>query len=216
MIYEQMLDGLRAKLADTMSPKRYRHTVEVERMVTRLGELYAPDKLCVLRAAALLHDITKEYSNDRQILICAQKELSVSRTDLYAPKTFHARTAAALIAELYPDFADDEVISCVRWHTTGRAGMTLCEQLVYLADYIDLSRTFEDCVRLREYFFDAEPERMTKEERLAHLERTLILSFDMTMSALLEEGTPISPDTSDARNELVCRHLAEHARTENK
>ena len=209
MITEQALARLREELEGSMSPKRLRHTLAVEQMVIRLGELYAPDQLPTLRAAALLHDITKEYSNDRQIMICAQKELSVSRNDLFAPKTFHARTAAALIGERYGEFAEDGVISCVRWHTTGRAGMTLCEQLVYLADYIDLSRTFEDCVRLREFFFSAKPEQMSREERLRHLRDTLILSFDMTITALLSEGVPISPDTIDARNELVCARLAE-------
>lgn len=209
MITESMLDSLRKKIADGMSEKRFRHTAEVEKMVVRLGELYTPEKISTLRAAALLHDITKEYSNDRQLLICAQKGLPVSRQELYAPKTFHARTAAALIPEMYPEFAEDEVISCVRWHTTGRAGMTLCEQLVYLADYIDLSRTFEDCVRLRHTFFDKHPEGMEKAERLSHLRNTLILSFDMTIGALLEEGTPVSPDSFEARNELVCLKLAE-------
>ena len=208
MITESMLDELRSSLEGAMSPKRYRHTVEVEKMVTRLGELYAPEKIPMLRGAALLHDITKEYSKDRQLLLCAKYALTVSREDLFAPKTFHARTAAALIPEQYPDFADEELIRCVRYHTTGRRGMTLCEQLVYLADYIDLSRTFEDCVRLRNFFFDAHPEEMGEEERLAHLRRTMILSFDMTIGALLSEGAPISPDSFEARNELTVMELS--------
>ena len=208
MITEQMLDALREQIASEMSEKRFRHTAEVEKMVTLLGELYAPEKIPTLRAAALLHDITKEYSNDRQLWILAQKGLSVSRQDLCAPKTFHARTAAALIGELYPEFADEEVISSVRWHTTGRADMTLCEQLVYLADYIDLSRTFADCVKLRNFFFEACPEKMDAQERLAHLRDTLILSFDMTISSLLEDGVPVSGDSFEARNHLICERLA--------
>ena len=87
--------------------------------------------------------------------------------------------------------------------------MTLVEQLVYLADYIDMSRTFEDCVRLREFFFSAKPEQMDEQARRRHLRDTMILSFDMTFAALLAEGTPISPDSTDARNELVCARLAE-------
>lgn len=212
MITHQMLDELRAKVSAGMSEKRFRHTAEVESMVARLGALYAPEQIPMLRAAALLHDITKEYSTDRQVLILAEKNLPVSRNDLYAPKTFHARTAAALIPELYPDFADAEIVSCVRWHTTGRADMSLCEQLVYLADYIDLSRTFADCVRLRNFFFDAEPESMDMDTRLAHLRDTLILSFDMTIRALMEDGVPVSPDSFEARNALICRRLAEQSR----
>lgn len=208
MISEEMLDALRADIASKMSEKRFFHTAEVEKMAARLGALYVPDKIMLLRAAALLHDITKEYKTDRQVLICAQKGLEVTKLDLCAPKTFHARTAAALIPELYPDLADGEIIDCVRWHTTGRVVMTLCEKLIYLADYIDMSRTFEDCVRLRDFFFDKEPEKMDMRARLEHLDDTIIMSYDMTMRGLLEDGTPISADTCEARNELVCQKMA--------
>ena len=204
-ITEQMLDNLRERISTGMSEKRFRHTAEVEKMVVRLAELYAPEHIFELRAAALLHDITKEYSKIKQIEICARYGLEVTECDLGAPKTFHARTAAALIPDEYPEFDIGEVVSCVRFHTTGHTGMTLCEQLVYLADYIDMSRTFPDCVALRDYFFDAKPENMTKEERLIHLKKTLLMSFDMTVRGLLDDGAPISVDTMNARNELICQ-----------
>lgn len=202
-ITESMLNALREEIRSSMSEKRFRHTAEVEKMAIRLGELYAPHKIPMLRGAALLHDLTKEYSKDHHLMICAQKNIPLTKEDVHAPKTLHARTAEALIPDRFPAFASEELLSCVRWHTTGRRGMTLCEKLIYLADYIDLSRTFEDCVRLREYFFSANPEAMGEEERLAHLRNTLILSFDMTVRGLLEEGAPVSPDTMDARNQLI-------------
>lgn len=207
MITEEMLDRLREELRGKMSEKRFRHTAEVERMVIRLGELYLPDRIPMLRGAALLHDITKERSAEEQLVLVAREGLTVTKCDLHAPKTFHARTAAVMIREQYPQFADEELISCVRWHTTGRAEMTLSEKLVYLADYIDESRSFPDCVRLRNYFWDARPEQMTEEDRLTHLRRTLILSFEMTVRSLLGEGAPISPDTFEARNALVIEEL---------
>ncbi len=208
MITEEMLDALRADVAGSMSEKRFHHTAEVERMVARLAALYLPQKERMLRAAALLHDITKEYTTADQLRLCAVHELVVTENDLGAPKTFHARTAAAEIPHRYPDFGDEEIVRCVRYHTTGRQGMTLEEKLVYLADYIDLSRTFPDCVTLRNAFFEAEPERMSMEQRLGHLDNVLILSLDMTIRALLEEGTPISPDTFEARNDLITRRAS--------
>ena len=204
MITEKMLDALRADIRERMSPKRLRHTLEVEKMAAYLADLYAPECANELRAAALLHDITKEYSTDYHLKICAERDVPLKADALYAPKTLHAITAAALIPELYAEFATSEIIGCVRWHTTGRADMTLCEKLIYLADYIDMSRTFEDCVKLRQAFMEAEPERMDREERLSHLRRILILSYDMTVRALIEDGTPISTDTVEARNRLVC------------
>lgn len=204
MITEEMLDSLRARVAASMSEKRFRHTAEVEKMTVRLGELYLPSEIMKLRAAALLHDITKEYTVEEQCGILRAHGKSVTEFDRHAPKTLHARTAALLIPEQYPEFADPEIVFCVRWHTTGRTGMSLAAKLVYLADYIDMSRTFSDCVALRNFFFGGEPERMDADARLAHLRETLILSFDMTVRALVEEGKPISVDTAHARNELIC------------
>ena len=172
-------------------------------MAARLGEIYLPEKINTLRAAALLHDVTKEYSTDMQLKLCAEYDIELGEVDLYAPKTLHARTGAAVAAREYAELVTDEVVGCIKWHTTGRAEMTLCEKLVYLADYIDMSRKFDDCVKLREYFFSAEPESMTAEQRLAHLDDTLLLSYDMTIEGLLEKKTPISPDTVAARNEIA-------------
>ena len=202
-ITEQMLKELRGRVTENMSQKRATHTLEVEKMAVRLCELFCPEKTDKMRAAALLHDITKEYTLDGQLEVCEKYGLPVSERDVFSPKTFHARTAAAIIPDRYPEFADEEIISAVRYHTTGREGMTLTEKIIYLADYIDMSRTFEDCVRLREYFFDAEPEKMSKSELLRHLDSMLILSYDMTVSGLMFDGLPISEETFKARNELV-------------
>ena len=172
-------------------------------MAERIGRIYAPDKLYILRAAALLHDITKEYSANLQLKICAEYNISLTEGDVYAAKTLHARTAAALIPERYPNFAIPEVVSAVRWHTTGRAQMTVSEKIIYLADYIDMSRKFSDCVELRDYFFSKDASKMSEDERMAHLDDTLLISLDMTIRGLLEKGAPIADATIGARNELA-------------
>ena len=206
MIEVSLIEKLRRDVeCAEMSEKRRAHTLAVEKMAVRIGEIYAPDKLGVLSAAALLHDITKEYSTERQIEICRAHGYEPRDIDIFAPKTFHARTAAMLIPELYPELADSEVVSAVRWHTTGRAGMTLIEKLIFLADYIDDSRSFEDCVALRRMFFDADLQNMTERERLSHLDAVLTAAYRMTISALVSESSCINPDTLEAYNELVCR-----------
>lgn len=202
------LDSLRESLATLMSPKRYEHTCAVERMVVRLGELYCPERIPELRAAALLHDLTKEESLEKQLQLCREFGIMVRPEDRLAPKTFHAKTAAEWIKRDFPEYATDTVVLAVRWHTTGHADMTLCEKLLYLADYIDDSRKFPDCVRLRDYFFGARPESMNETDRRAHLRDTLILSYDMTMRNLLAEGVTISLDTLEARNSLIADRQA--------
>ena len=204
---EEMINKLREAVRLSMSEKRAFHTLAVERMAARLGEIYAPEKISVLRVAALLHDITKELSTEEHIKLCSEYGISLDDNDILAPKTLHARTAAAKIERDFAEYADSDVISAVRWHTTGRAGMSICDKLIYLADYIDDSRKFEDCVKLREFFFDFDFQAADETAKLAHLRDTLIYSYDMTISALLDSGAPIAKDTFDARNELVCEKL---------
>jgi len=207
IITDDMLDVLREKAVEGMSDKRRIHTLAVEQMALRLGAIYAPEKINILRAAALLHDVTKEIKLQGQLELCDKYGIEVSENDKLAPKTFHAKTAAKVIEDRYSEYAHDDVVSAVRWHTTGREGMSICEKIIYLADYIDDSRKFPDCVKLREYFWGKDIASMNENERQSHLRDTLILSYDMTISNLLDENSPVAKDTFDARNELICERL---------
>ncbi len=202
-ITEKMLNLLREEVKGSMSPKRFAHTAAVEEMVARLCALYCPEYTLHLRAAALLHDLTKELTPEAQEALCGAYDIPVDDLQRLSPKTYHAKTAAARILRDFSEFADPIIINAVRWHTTGRAEMTLTEKLLYLADYIDDSRTFSSCVLLRRYFFGAEPELMTSEERERHLRATLLLSYEFTLKDLLADGAPIDEDTIRARNELL-------------
>ena len=81
--------------------------------------------------------------------------------------------------------------------------MTIAEKIIYLADYIDMSRKFEDCVVLRNYFFDFDFDNASDKEKLEHLNDTLIMSYDLTIRGLLEDGKHINDTTFEARNFLI-------------
>ena len=200
---EPMLAALRQEITEKLSPKRAYHTLCVETMAARLADLFCPEEAMTLRAAALLHDITKEKSTDEQESLCKELGVPVTLESHLSPKTYHARTAAALIARDYPDYADDVLLSAVRWHTTGHKDMTLPEKLLYLADYIDDSRTYEACIALRNEFFDPKPETLSMEERLALLRRVLLHSYQMTMEDLLKEERLVAKETVEAYNDLL-------------
>ena len=202
-ITEKMLHSLREEVKGSMSERRFAHTAAVEEMVARLCALYCPEYTLPLRAAALLHDLTKELTPEEQEALCQAYGIPVDEAQRRSPKTYHAKTGAARIVRDFPTFADPIIVNAVRWHTTGHEGMTLTEKLLYLADYIDDTRTFPSCVLLRRYFFGAEPELMTPEERERHLRATLLLSFEHTLKDLAAEGALIDEDTIRARNSLL-------------
>lgn len=204
LLDENNLNMIRESVKKYLTDKRYIHTLAVEKEVTELGKIYFPGDSCTvlkLRCAALLHDITKNLSLEKQLQYCQKFDIMVRNGEELSPKIFHAKTGAELAREEFPFFVDEEIISGIRWHTTGRRNMTVFQCLVYLADYIEETRTFADCVTLRDYFYsEISKENADKDHVLVS---TMIMSFNMTMRNLIEESALIDSDTVEARNYFI-------------
>lgn len=197
---ESILATLRERIQNYMSEKRTAHTYAVEREITRLSGIYAPEEEFTLRVSALLHDITKELSLQKQLQLCLLSDIIYTREEMLTPKIFHSRTAEAVIKQDFPEWATEDILSAIRWHTTGHADMTLFEQLLFLADFIEDIRTFDSCVKLRRFFYDGIADGADK---ISHLRDTMILAFDFTIDELVSDGKPIHVDTVSARNYFI-------------
>lgn len=195
----EFMDKIRSDLPGFISGRRLSHTYSVMEEASRLGRLYG---LCDkdirrLEAAGLLHDITKEKSFEEQLSLCRHFGYLYTSDDICSPKVLHSITGAYLAREKYGDTVDDIIFNAIKYHTTGRPDMSIYEKILYLADYIEPARTFGDCVKLRELFYLADD--FTEE----HLDRILLISYDMTLSSLISEGQYIHPVTVSARNYLI-------------
>lgn len=202
-VTEEALSRLRVQVEGMLSPYRFAHTKGVEDMIARLAALYLPEREGMLRAAALLHDITKELPHEKQEEILAAHGISLRPDEAASPKILHGITASLLIPAAFPDLAHGELLSAVRWHTTGHADMTVFEALLYLADYIEEGRRFDDCVHLRKAFFDAAPESMDKTARERHLWSVMLAALSLTVSGLERKGAPICLDTLAAKEDIT-------------
>lgn len=192
---DAQISALRERVRSEISEKRFAHTLGVEQTVAEMAALYSPPKAGMLRAAALLHDCTKEYDETQSKEVLARAGVQLRPDEKKSPQIWHAITAPFEILRLYPDFADGELLSCVRWHTTGHTGMTVSEALLYLADVIEPTRNYPACVALREKFWDADPAVMTKAQRGAHLRDVLLASLEGTRDHLMAKNAPVCTDT---------------------
>ena len=207
MITLVQIEKLRESVASILSEKRMKHVIAVEDMACRLGSIYFQDEevLLLLRAAALLHDVTKELSDEEQLAILERYSVKPLPEELASMPTIHALTAALAIPKRFPEFADPRVIDAVRYHTTGREGMSVFEKIIFLADYIDDTRTYPSCISLRDEFFSAKPEKMNEQERVRHLDRAALDSIENTLSYLQSKERSIHPLTLKARTDLNAR-----------
>lgn len=129
---------LRKQMEKVQDEKRYEHTLGVAFTAASLAMRYRAD-VKQAQVAGLLHDCAKCMTNEERLSICKKNKLEVTPVEKANPFLLHAKVGAFLAKEKY-GIQDEEILSAVRFHTTGRPNMTLLEKIVFTADYIEPSR----------------------------------------------------------------------------
>lgn len=192
----------RSLVEETLGASRQAHVFAVAEKTGELCRTFAlqeaqSDLIC----AALLHDITKEKGTEAQLQLCAEYDIIPSPDDLAAPKMLHAYTAAEFARR---DFdLSDPFCDAIRFHTTGRADMTLYDKILFLADYIEKTRKHSACRQLRTLFYRKIRRAETPDARLFVLDECVLWGLDATLRELLETRRAIHRQTVDARNALL-------------
>jgi predicted HD superfamily hydrolase involved in NAD metabolism len=180
-------EALIEAVSSQMPDKRWQHTLGVMESSVRLAERYGADPARA-ETAAILHDVAKYWPVERMKEIIEQNGLP-SELLSYDKQLWHAEVGA-FVAERDYEITDAEVLGAIRYHTSGREGMSLLEKIVCLADYIEPGRDFPGVDEIR---------RLSK----VSLEEGLIAGFDSTISLLLQKRRIVFPLTVLARNDLV-------------
>ncbi len=192
---EERFLKLRCTLSRRIGSRRFSHTLGVEKCIIELGERYLPGEIPRLRIAALLHDLTKEWAPEKQIEYCREHNIPLTAEEEASPKILHAKTGAVVAAREFAPFVDEGILNAIRCHTTGAYGMTVFDELLYLADYIEPTRTYPECVQLRERF---EEGYKTSGEPLLHLHRTLLYALEFTAKEIEGRGGTVFDNTWEA------------------
>ena len=128
-------------LKSRLSEYRFIHSLAVADEAKRLAERYGED---VDRAylAGLLHDIMKDAPKSEQLRAIEKSGYRMNEIELAEPKLWHAIAGACYI-ENEGLCTDSEIISAVRYHTTGKPSMTLLEKILYVADFTSAERDYD-------------------------------------------------------------------------
>ena len=170
-----------------MGEKRFAHTLSVAKEALRLASEFSLSGKDTERLflAALLHDITKARSFDEQIALADTLGVVLTKEDLASPPVLHALTGAAYAKQHFPALVDDGICEAIRTHTVGKADMTLFDKLLFLADYIEESRTHTVCQQTRRQFYQELASGHNKETTLDH---TLLTILQNTASFVKDSG----------------------------
>ena len=119
--------------------KRYLHSVAVAHLAAAYAVAlgYSPERALI---AGILHDCAKAYSDEQLVADCDKYEISVTDVERRNGFLLHGKLGAFYARTKY-FITDEEILSAISYHTTGRPGMTDLEKVVFLADYLEPFRT---------------------------------------------------------------------------
>ena len=192
---------LRDKVSERMGAKRLLHTDGVVNAARYIGRMCLPDAVEELSVAAILHDVSKEVPYDEQIRLLAPEWESLTDEEKKSPEIFHSYTAPYVIKRDFPELATDKILSAVRAHTVGSSDMSVFDEIIFIADYVEDGRSYSSCKAVREFLYSSFTNDI--KNNLIALHKGCIMAIDFTEAALRERGAHFLQITEMARCALL-------------
>lgn len=179
-------------LKENLVENRYNHTVGVVNTAIELAEIHGVDKFKA-EVAALSHDIAKNMKVTDLKKLIDDEGIELTIDEEKNVQIWHAIVGPILARNVFK-IEDDEILSAMRWHTTGKENMSRLDKIIYLADLIEPSRKFNGVDELR---------KIARED----LDLAMIKSLTHTIKYLLDRDLAIDGNTFNARNYLLYNNV---------
>ena len=150
------------KLKASLSPERYAHSLRTMATAIELAQRWGVDGQQA-RLAGLLHDCAKGLPT-AELQRLADDGCGV-------PAVLHA-PAGAILAKRDYGVTDEAVLKAIRLHTTGDAGMSSLDKLIYLSDLIEPGRSYPTADKLRALSSPDEAILLALQENLCYIKRS--------------------------------------------
>ncbi len=181
---EQFIEIIRRRL----SPYRFRHSLCVAEEAQRLALHYGADADKAY-TAGILHDVLKDTPPQNQLQMMKDFGILLDDVEKVSPTLWHARSGECFLRRIL-GVTDEEILTAVRYHTTGRKGMSLLEQILFTADFTSADRDYPDVDVMRKLVDQS-------------LSAAMRYGVEYTIHDLLNRGRAVHTDTVALYNELV-------------
>lgn len=129
-----------------LPPKLYEHCAGVADTAVKLAKLLGVDEEKA-SLAGWLHDCARDYTTADLLAFARIHGIEADKYALAQPILLHGPVGAVL-AQTW-GISDSEVLSAIRNHTLGYPGISLLEQIIYVADKIEPNRNYPGIDELR-------------------------------------------------------------------
>src|SRR5690606_35419006 len=181
---------LEAEARRRLRPARFEHVRGVVAAADELARRWGVD-VRRARVAAWLHDVAKDEAEDALLKRAREFDIVFDEITAREPTLWHSIVGAEIARREF-GVHDEEVLAAVRYHTTGRPGMSRLEQIVFLADLVEPGRSFPGVDELRR-------------KSRADLADAMVAAFDGVLCHVIPQGGLLHPDAVAARNDILLR-----------
>ena len=148
-------------LEQELNYKRFVHTLAVAGTASSLAMCYGMN-IQKAELAGLLHDCAKCIDVRKMQKLCEKAGLEITPFEAGSGSLLHSKAGSVLAAEKY-GCTDPDILNAIRYHTTGRPGMSLLEKIIFVADYIEPGRyTAKNLPEIRKMAFEDIDEALMK------------------------------------------------------
>lgn len=187
------LNSIMEYLKSSISLKRYNHSVNVSATAVKLAEFYGCDSEKA-GITGMVHDCARELDWPLLMDCLAKEDIFVDDLTLGIKELLHGPAAVHICRRVF-GIEDEEILSAVRYHTTGRENMSLLEKIIYLSDFIEPSRSYEGVEEMRGLAFK-------------NLDRALLLAFNLSIEYIISKNGLLHVNTILSRN-CILKELQE-------
>lgn len=187
-IADREREGYLTLLKEKLKPKRLVHTLGVEKLAIQLAKKYGADVASAQRAA-LLHDLAKSLKKQEMLTLAYNYNIEVDEICQRQPDLLHGALSAEW-ARRELGLQDEDMLNAIRFHTTGRAGMSPLEKIIYLADLLEENRDFPGVEELRE-------------ATMLDLNQGFLEGMAHVLTYVIAERTLLHPRSIEAYNDLI-------------
>lgn len=184
------LDSYKKIIKDRMGEKRYIHSVNVAKQAVKLARIYGCNEEKAM-IAGILHDVTKETPFDEQLKIISEGGIILDEIEKTSQKLWHSISGSVYIQNNL-GIDDNDIINAIRFHTTGRKGMSLLEKIIFVADFTGDERNYDGVDIMRN-------------KALNSLEEAMIYGLQFTLKDLSSRALTIHPNALSCYNELILK-----------
>lgn len=189
----ELIEQIKKDLKETLSERRYIHSLGVMEMAGKLAKIYNED-IETTKIAGLLHDIAKEMPKEEMLKYVKENNIETNKIERINTAILHGKIGADIARKRYG--VSKQIQDAIKYHTTTSPEMDTLAKIVYVADKTEMNRKSED--------YDIEYERKLAKK---DLDAVIIYIIDANIKSLIDKNKLIEEESVKTRNSLMIKKL---------